>query len=150
HGRVCAYYDTTLMLPFNALNPGAGSEGVAALDMSDPAHPVETDDLKTLPMLSPHESLNLNERRGLLAAVNGNLTTEPGLVAIYDVHDDCRHPVLDSLAPVARFGHESGFAADGKTFYATSTAFQAITAVDVTDPKSPHAIWQGNIFSHGM
>jgi hypothetical protein len=136
-GHECAFYDTTLMFPLNALNPGGGSEGVAVLDMSDPGHPVQTDTLKTPPMLSPHESLNLNPKRGLLAAVNGNLTTEPGLVAIYDAHADCRHPVLQSLAPVARFGHESGFAPDGKTFYATSTALQAITAIDVTDPKQP-------------
>jgi hypothetical protein len=101
-------------------------------------------------MISPHESLNLNRKRGLLAAVNGNLSTEPGLVAIYDAHADCRHPVLQSTAPVARFGHESGFSSDGKTFYATSTALQAITAIDVTNPKSPHAVWQGNVYAHGM
>jgi hypothetical protein len=149
-GHECAFYDTTLMLPLNALNPGGGSVGVAVLDMSDPKHPVQTDTLTAPPMLSPHESLNLNEKRGLLAAVNGNLTTEPGLVSIYDVHADCRHPVLASTSPVARFGHESGFSLDGKTFYATATSLQAITAVDVTDPKAPHAIWQGNVISHGM
>jgi hypothetical protein len=149
-GQECAFYDTTLMFPLNAFNPGGGSIGVAVLDMSDPAHPKQTDTLDTPPMLSPHESVNLNTRRGLLAAVNGNLTTEPGVVAIYDVHDNCQHPVLKSLSHVARFGHESGFAPDGKTFYATSTALQSITAIDVTDPSSPHAIWQGNVFSHGM
>src|SRR5207248_4555207 len=133
HGHVCAFYDTTLMLPFNALNPGGGSKGVAVLDMSHPSHPVQTDTLTALPMLSPHESLNLNPRRGLLAAVNGNLSTEPGFVAIYDAHADCRHPVLQSNGAFARFGHESGFSADGKTFYATSTALQAITEIDVTN-----------------
>jgi hypothetical protein len=149
-GRECAFYDTTLMFPLNALNPGAGSEGVAVLDMSNPSHPVQTDTLTTTPMLSPHESLNLNTKRGLLAAVNGNLSTEPGFVSIYDVHADCRHPVLQSNGPFARFGHESGFSPDGKTFYATSTALQSITAIDVTNPKTPHAIWHGNVFSHGM
>jgi hypothetical protein len=149
-GHECAFYDTTLMFPLNALNPGAGSEGVAVLDMSDPAHPVQTDTLTTTPMLSPHESLNLNGTRGLLAAVNGNLSTAPGFVSIYDVHADCRHPVLQSNGPFARFGHESGFSRDGKTFYATSTALQSITAIDVTNPKTPHAIWQGNVYSHGM
>ncbi len=149
-GHECAFYDTTLMFPLNALNPGGGSQGVAVLDMSNPSRPVQTDTLTTPPMLSPHESLNLNARRGLLAAVNGNLTTEPGLVAIYDVHADCRHPVLQSLSPVARFGHESGFSADGKTFYATSTALQSITAIDVTNPKTPRPVWQGAILSHGM
>ena len=118
--------------------------------MTDPAHPVQTDTLTQLPMMTPHESLNLNTTRGLLAAVNGNPATEPGLVSIYDVHADCRHPVLDSTSLVARFGHESGFSPDGKTFYATSTALPSITAIDVTDPKHPHAIWQGNILAHGM
>ena len=64
HGHDCAFYDTTLMFPLNALNPGGGSVGVAVLDMSDPAHPVQTDTLTALPMLSPHESLNLNAKRG--------------------------------------------------------------------------------------
>src|SRR4051812_2370233 len=150
HGRECAFYDTTLLFPLNALNPGAGSSGVAVLDMTDPSDPSQTDTLSAAPMLSPHESLNLNQKRGLLAAVNGNPATAPGFVAIYDVSDNCRHPVLQSETPVARLGHESGFSEDGKTFYATSTAFQAITAIDVTDPKSPHAIWQGNVYSHGM
>jgi LVIVD repeat-containing protein len=149
-GHECAFYDTTLMFPLNALNPGGGSQGVAVLDMSNPSHPVQTATLSTTPMLSPHESLNLNGTRGLLAAVNGNLATEPGFVSIYDAHADCRHPVLQSNGPFARFGHESGFSRDGKTFYATSTALQSITAIDVTDPKAPHAVWQGNVFSHGM
>ena len=69
-------------------------------------------------MLSPHESLSLNPKRGLLAAVLGNPATHPGLVSLYDVSQDCRHPKLQSTSPVARLGHESGFAPDGKTFYA--------------------------------
>jgi hypothetical protein len=149
-GHVCAFYDTTLLFPTNLVNPGGGSHGIAVLDMTDPAHPKQTATLDTIAMESPHESLNLNEKRGLLAAVNGNPATYPGFVSIYDVSQDCRHPVLDADGPYARFGHESGFSSDGKTFYATSTALQAITAIDVTNPKDPHAIWQGNIFSHGM
>jgi hypothetical protein len=149
-GHVCAFYDTALLFPTNAINAAGASLGVAVLDMSDPAHPVQTDTLTQTPMMTPHESLNLNTTRGLLAAVNGNPSTEPGLVSIYDVHSDCRHPVLDSTSLVARFGHESGFSPDGRTFYATATALPAITAIDVTDPKNPHAIWQGNIIAHGM
>jgi hypothetical protein len=101
-------------------------------------------------MLTPHESLNLNPARGLLAAVNGNPATEPGLFSIYDVHADCRHPVLDSTTLGAPLGHESGFSPDGKTFYATATATPSITAIDVSDPKNPHTVWQGNITAHGM
>jgi hypothetical protein len=150
HGRECAFYDTALLFPLNAFNAGGPSLGVAVLDMSDPAHPIQADTLTELPMMSPHESLNLNSKRGLLAAVNGNPATYPGLFSIYDVHEDCRHPVLQSTSLVARFGHESGFSEDGKTYYATATALQAITAIDVTDPKQPHAVWQGNVMSHGM
>src|SRR3954447_24284724 len=150
HGRECAFYDTTLLFPTNALNPGGGSAGVAVLDMSDPSHPVQTATLTEPAMLSPHESLNLNAKRGLLAAVAGNPATAPGFFSVYDVHDDCRHPTLDATGPWARFGHESGFSADGKTFYATSTALQAITAIDLTDPTHPKDVWQGNVKSHGM
>ena len=150
HKHECAFYDQTLLFPLNALNPGAGARGVAVLDMSRPSHPVKTATLTAPPMVSPHESLNLNARRGLLAAVNGSPATYPGFVAIYDVRSDCRHPKLDAFGAYARLGHESGFSRDGKTFYATSTAFKAITAIDVTDPSSPHAVWQGNILSHGM
>ncbi|MEA2422479.1 MAG: hypothetical protein QOF55_1578, partial [Thermoleophilaceae bacterium] len=149
-GHDCAFYDTALLFPLNAFNPAGPSLGVTVLDMTDPSHPVQTDTLTEAPMLTPHESLNLNTTRGLLAAVDGNPATYPGLVSIYDVRADCRHPVLQSTALVARFGHESGFSPDGRTFYATGTAVQAITAIDVTDPQNPHPIWQGNVLSHGM
>jgi hypothetical protein len=66
------------------------------------------------------------------------------------VRGDCRHPALQASSLLARFGHESGFSPDGRTFYATGTAIQAITAIDVTDPQTPHPIWQGNVLSHGM
>src|SRR3954454_9623528 len=149
-GHECAFYDTALLFPVNALKLDTSSAGVAVLDMSNPAKPVQTATLTEIPMLSPHESLNLNPRRGLLAAVNGNPSTYPGFVSIYDVRSDCRHPKLDAFGAYARLGHESGFSADGKTFYATSTAFKAITAIDVTDPKAPTAVWHGNVQSHGM
>jgi hypothetical protein len=149
-GRECAFYDTALVFPVNAFNLDSSSLGVAVLDMTDPARPVQTATLTDPAMLSPHESLSLNEKRGLLAAVSGNPATYPGWVSIYDVSGDCRKPELQSTAPLARLGHESGFTDDGKTFYATGTAYQSITAIDVTDPKSPSVVWQGISQSHGM
>jgi hypothetical protein len=149
-GHDCAYYDTALLFPLNAVNLSGPSLGVKVLDMTDPAHPVETATLSDPPMLSPHESLNLNTKRGLLAAVNGNPATYPGVVSVYSVSADCRHPVRQATGLYARLGHESGFSPDGRTFWATGTATQAITAIDVTDPQNPHAIWQGNVLSHGM
>jgi hypothetical protein len=149
-GHECAYYDTALLFPLNAFNVNSKGLGVVVLDMADPSHPQQTDLLTEIPMLTPHESLNLNPRRGLLAAVSGNPSTYPGVVSLYDVHADCRHPQLQFTKPLARLGHESGFSQDGRTFYATGTATTAITAIDVSDEKDPHVLWQGNVVSHGM
>ena len=93
-GHECAYYDTTLMFPTNIFDEEAG---VNVLDMSDPTNPVRTARLLSPAMLSPHESLVLSRRRGLLAAVSGNATFKPGIVDLYDVSEDCRHPVFDYL-----------------------------------------------------
>ena len=149
-GHECAFYDTALLFPTNAINLSGPSLGVAVLDMSDPAHPVQTDTLTELPMLSPHESLNAQSQARPARRGARQPRDLPGLVSIYDAHADCRHPVLQSTALVARFGHESGFSPDGKTFYAAGTAYKAITAIDVTDPKAPHPVWHGNVLSHGM
>ena len=102
-------------------------------------------------MLSPHESLTLNPKRGLLAAVIGNPATYPGLVSIYDATPGLPPPgaAVDGARRRAS-ATRAASRADGKTFYATGTALQAITAIDVTDPKNPHAVWQGNVLSHGM
>ncbi|HEV3127405.1 MAG TPA: hypothetical protein VGY32_00400 [Solirubrobacteraceae bacterium] len=149
HGHLCAFYDTTLLYPMDALSlTGPPSSGVYVLDMTNSAHPVLTDKLTELPMLSPHESLYLNPRRGLLAADLGNPTSYPGLMSIYDVSQDCRHPVLDSTYRAARFGHESAFSPDGRTFWVTGGG-EGIAAVDVSDPKNPHTLWEGNEYSHG-
>ena len=58
-GHECAYYDTALLFPLNALNlEQPAALGVAVLDMADPAHPKQTALLTEVPMLSPHESLS--------------------------------------------------------------------------------------------
>src|SRR5262249_6243181 len=96
-GHTCAYYDTSFTSPANIISVAGGPGlGVVVLDMSDPAHPKHTATLTSLAMLSPHESLNLNAKRGLLAAEVGNALTTPGTMDIYDVSHDCRHPALQS------------------------------------------------------
>jgi len=149
-GHVCAYYDSTLLFPKDAVTNAEGP-GVFVLDMSDPSHPVLTDTLKTPAMLSPHESLLLNEPRGLLVADMGYPSFNPGFVDVYDLTQDCRHPVLDSSAPMGVLGHESAFAPDGRTFYVSSTGGQTLTAVDLTDPKLPKILFTTfGVDYHGM
>ena len=104
--------------------------------MSDPRNPRQTANLLTPAMETPHESLYLNQRRGLLAAVAGNVATAPGQVDIYDLQRRLPPPAAEvARSRSAVLGHESGFARDGKTFYVTSTAGQTLTALDVTDPS---------------
>ena len=74
-GHVCAYYDSTLLFPKDVLMQAAKGLGVVVLDMSNPAKPVKTDQLVSPAMLSPHESLLLNNKRGLLGAELGNPAT---------------------------------------------------------------------------
>jgi len=151
-GRECAYYDTTLLFPTNPSNSGSQepASGVAVLDMSDPSKPVETARLRTPAMESPHESVLVNQKRGLLAAVLGNPGANVGIVDIYDLNEDCRNPELMSSSPVGVLGHESGFSPDGNTFWATSLFNGSIVAVDVSNPRAPVPVWYGDQISHGL
>lgn len=141
HGHECAYWDSTLLWPHNVPEQGTEGPGVYVMDMSDPPHPVHTDTLRTPAMQSPHESVRLNQKRGLLVADMGYPTWNPGFVDVYDVTKDCRHPVLDSSSPMGVLGHEGGFAPDGKTFYVSSLYAHTLSAVDLSNPKNPILLW---------
>jgi hypothetical protein len=148
-GHTCAYYDTSFTAPANLVSViGGPSLGVIVLDMTDSAHPVQTATLRSLAMLSPHESVNLNVKRGLLAAEVGNALTSPGTMVIYDLSKDCRHPSLLAQLPILT-GHESGFSLDGNTFW-IGGGLGYMYAVDVSDPKRPQVVWQGAYYSHGL
>jgi hypothetical protein len=151
-GHTCAYYDSTLLIGRDVIQNLISGEGlgVVVLDMTDPAHPVKTANLTSPAMLSPHESLLLNEPRGLLAAEMGTAATLPGILDIYDVKTDCRHPQKLSTTLSSLFGHESGFAPDGRTWYASGTA-AGFAAIDVSDPRHPHTLFQQlGVQYHGM
>jgi hypothetical protein len=146
-GRECAYYDTTLLYPTNALDQEGG---VNVLDMSDPANPKQTDRLVTPAMLTPHESLVVSQRKGVLAAVAGNPGTAPGIIDVYDISEDCRHPELKSTSPIGALGHESGLAPDGNTFYSASPGSATVVGVDISNQSVPTPLWFGNYDSHGL
>ena len=149
-GRECAYYDTTLLFPTNALNLSGEPAGVAVLDMSDPTKPVRTTTLVTPAMLSPHESVNISVERGVLAAVLGNPAQAPGGIDVYDISQDCRYPQLKSAVfPGTPWGHESGIAPDGLTFYPSSPA-SSLSAVDISDPAAPRTLVTTDFTSHGL
>ncbi|WP_372729314.1 LVIVD repeat-containing protein [Nocardioides sp.] len=150
-GQTCAYYDSTLLFPQNFPFTAEAGLGVVVLDMDNPRRPRQTDQLTTPAMLTPHESLLLNRKRGMIAAVSGNAATYPGVLDVYDVRSDCRHPKLLSSSPAAGLGHESGWSHDGLTFYAASTFGQTLVAVDLTDATKPRPIFtQTGVNFHGM
>ena len=149
HGHVCAFYDSTLLFPTDAAagNPA----GTYVLDMANPRKPVMTDNLVTPAMDTPHESLRLNSKTGLLVSDAGSPATQLGMVDVYSVAADCRHPQLQSSLPIGPLGHESGFSPDGRTFWATATAREGITAIDLTNPVLPRIVWHTEHYgSHGM
>jgi len=148
--HVCAFYDTTLLFPLNAQAPGPDT-GVWVLDMGDPSHPIHTATLSTPAMQSPHESFSLNVTRGLLGAVMGNPAAYPGQFDLYDVSQDCRHPVLKATLPMGVLGHEGSFTPDGLTYYASSLYGHTLTAIDVSNSTAPTILWTSlNWNVHGM
>ena len=150
-GHECAYWDTTLLWPHTAPQQGSAGPGVYVMDMSNPAKPTITDTLATPAMQSPHESVRLNTKRGLLVAVMGYPTWHPGAVDVFDVSQDCRHPELLSSTPMGLIGHEGGFSPDGKTYYAAGLYAHTLTAVDLTNPKVPVILWSTTDYQpHGV
>ncbi|MBK5307274.1 MAG: hypothetical protein JJD92_11360 [Frankiaceae bacterium] len=146
-GHECAFYDSTAVFPTDAAQSPAG---VGVLDMSNPRQPKRTATLTSPAMLTPHESLLVNAKRGLLVAVSGNLATEPGILDVYDVKTDCRTPIRRSSTPFGVLGHESGFAPDGKTYYSTSLGGGTLAAIDLTDPAAPSLLYVGNFDTHAV
>ena len=150
-GHTCAFYDSTALFPKDVLFNAAQGLGVIVLDMSDPRHPRQTATLTTPAMLSPHESLLVNEPRGILAAVLSSPATDPGIVDLYDVRTDCRSPRLLSSTPTGVLGHESGMAPDGRTFYSLGNSGQTFAAVDISNPALPRTIFvQHGVNYHGV
>lgn len=148
HGHECAIYDGALIFPTNTTKGEAN--GTFVLDMSDPANPVRTAVLDSPAMLTPHESLRLDARRGLLMAAAGAPTTQLGFFDVWDLSEDCRTPVLRSSSPIALLGHEGGLSPDGLTYYAATTFASGIMAIDVTDPSLPRVLGRYDYHVHGL
>ncbi len=150
-GHTCAYYDSTRAFPTDLLQQTQTGLGVVVLDMDRPRKPRVARTLTSPSMLSPHESLLVNQRRGLLAAVMGTAFAAPGVLEIYDISDNCRRPELLSRTDQAILGHESGWSLDGRTFYGTSSGGNTFVALDVSDPTSPSSLYvERGVNYHGL
>ena len=149
-GHTCAYYDSTRVFPTDVFEQSESGLGVIVLNMDDPRRPRPATTLTTPTMLSPHESLLVNTRRGLLAAVMGNAFSNLGILEVYDVRTNCRQPRLLSRTTQAVLGHESGWSPDGRTFYASSSGGQTFVALDLSDATAPRQLFlQRGVNYHG-
>jgi hypothetical protein len=152
--RHCAYMSTRS--PSDAEHPG-----VQVLDVSDPRQPRRVRTLTDPAMMATWESLKVNRRRGLLAAVNapspgGNGV---GFFAVYDIRTDCTKPrLLSSVTntelsvPANTLGHEGNWAPDGRTYWAASLSGGVVTAIDVADTSHPRIVYTGqtSAINHGL
>jgi hypothetical protein len=93
----------------------------------------------------------------LLAATGVPFYTGFGYFSIYDISQDCAHPRLLNLGrgslPGMRIGmltHEGAFSPDGNTYWSSGSMW--VTALDVSDPTDPHAVWSApaGLGTHGM
>jgi hypothetical protein len=145
YSGVCAYYGT---------DRADTLQGIKVIDASDPEHPrVSAHLTDTAAALAPHETVQTNDRSGLLVAAQNN---GPDF-AVYDISADCRHPVLiaDIQLPGSQ-GHMGAFAPDGRTYYVTQSGGNRsfLYIVDLTDPFNPvmlpAAQFSGDGRSHGL
>lgn len=139
---------------------GAASDGVAVLDVRDPAAPRQTTVLREPQwagqggFLNVHEGVHASEASGLLVVPVGRY------LSVYDVATDCRAPRLLSTTdtgigrdPISQVGLNAGFHAgqlspDGTFFYGTTTGIESavallgpcLTVVDLLDPRHPRVV----------
>jgi hypothetical protein len=141
-GHVCSYYDTS------PIATGRTHTGVVVVDATDANHPVPTAYLASPAMVDPLESLKVNARRQLLAAVDSITGTGGPMIELYDISADCRFPRLlsptrpqGSAAPQDPVrGDEGSFSPDGLTYYATNLRGGLIYPIDVSDPQRPRVL----------
>lgn len=140
-----------------------GPRGVQVVDVSNPAAPRLATTLTSPAMAGvTWESLKVNEKRGLLAAVGAPLLPGAGaaIFDIYDISKDCTKPrLLNRLAgsnlttPLPIPGaHEGGFSPDGNTYWSSGAYYGSLTAIDVSNPEQPEVVWNGasGLNSHGF
>ncbi|MGH3431303.1 MAG: LVIVD repeat-containing protein [Thermocrispum sp.] len=140
--------------------PRAKSPGVNVVDLSDPKNPRLAGSLRSPAMLGgTWETLKVNTKRGLLAAVSVGPGSGGVFFSVYDVKTDCAKPrLLNSVAgtdltlPLPIPGHEGGWSPDGKTYWATGAAAGTIAAIDVANPKLPKVVYLGStgLANHGF
>jgi hypothetical protein len=146
----CAYVTTTSATQlFGATNnpyvvPSNNVlNGMAVIDVSNPANPKLVSILQSPAMLDPHESLQGNDARHIIVGTSSSGNN----LDVYDA-SDCTHPVLkasiqigpginaDVTQGITFRGHAMCLSPDGTMAYATGTPFNN-AAIDLTNLSNP-------------
>jgi hypothetical protein len=152
----CAYMATSRI--GRGKNP---SPGVQVVDASNPASPVLSATLAGKAMfIGPWESLKVNETRKLLGAAAGGVGLSSGYFDVYDLSQDCAHPVQLNVLPHTGvelrdngLGHEGNWSPDGLTYWSSGLVGGALTAIDVSNPRHPRILYRGHAgarLNHGL
>lgn len=147
----CAYLGSSFPTDLMAQHPG-----VSVVDVSKPAHPTLSTTLTSPAMLTgTWESLKVNEKRGLLAAVSGGPLVGAFFFDVYDISQDCAHPRLLNgglQLPANLLGHEGNWSPDGNTYWSASFVGGGVTAIDVKNPAAPRMVFTGTmgLTNHGF
>jgi hypothetical protein len=159
-GVVSARYGNCLYMGSFGSSALTAQRGVQVVDVSDPGAPRYVRTLTSPAMVAgTWETLKVNQKRGLLAAVGTTANFGPLLFDVYDVASDCENPVLlngsglsNLSAPIGVLGHEGDFSPDGRTYYATSSGFGWVTAIGIDDPRRPRVLFSGSVSfaNHGL
>lgn len=148
-GHVCSYYDTS------PSTVDRTHTGVVVVDATNASHPRQSGYLTSVAMINPLESLKVNERRGLLGAVNLLNGRGGPEIDLYDLSADCRSPHLLSHAPSgngtaapvqdAVRADEGSFSPDGLTYYATNLRAGSIYVIDISVLEKPKLLAQWSL-----
>lgn len=152
----CAYLSSNPLAAVLSSTPG-----MQVVDVSDVTDPQFVGHHASPGMLlGTWESLKVHEGRGLLGGVAVGLLTAPGFFDVYDINDDCKHPIhrngllgTSLELPANILGHEGNWSPDGRTYWSTGLIAGGITAIDVEDPNQPRILYtglQGFPANHGV
>lgn len=149
----CAYYSQRLvgagLPPVGTGLPAVGGDappfqqerrGTIVLDVSDPEDPRFANNIFTLGMMDPWETLKVHKERGLLAATNVADGEGAVFMGIYDVSEDCENPTKLFDGPITAVNHEGNFSHDGMTYFTGGLDPGVVSAIDVSDPANPQLL----------
>ena len=137
-GHECAYYDTTLLFPTQRADLSERPTGVAVLDMTDPGEPEADRRRSSRRRCRRRTSRSCSTRSaGCSPPSPATPPSTPGIVDVYDLNEDCRHPVLQVELAGRHPRPRERLRARRQHLLRDLARPGDVTAVDITNPTLP-------------